>query len=74
MGFIYIIKNTVNDHVYVGQTRRTIEIRWKEHLRHCDQEKHQVLGHAMRKYGKDKFFIEQLEECDKALVAEREIY
>ena len=74
MGFIYIIKNTVNDYVYIGQTRRSIEIRWKEHLRHCDQEKNQVLGRAMRKHGKDKFFIEQLEECDDALLDEKEIY
>ena len=74
MGFIYIIKNSINDHVYIGQTCRTIEVRWKEHLRHCEQERSQVLGRAMRKYGKDKFFIEQLEECDDSILDEREIY
>ena len=74
MGFIYIIKNTINHHVYIGQTRRTIEIRWKEHLRHCNQEKNQVLGRAMKKYGKNNFFIEQLEECEDSLLDEREKY
>ena len=74
MGYIYIIRNTINDHVYVGQTTRDIETRWKEHLRHINQDKKQILGYAMTKYGKDNFFIEQLEECDDALLDEREQY
>lgn len=32
MGYIYIIKNTVNNKVYIGQTRRTIQLRFNEHL------------------------------------------
>lgn len=74
MGFIYVIKNTINNYVYVGQTTRSIEIRWKEHLRHCNQEHKQILGRAMTKYGKDNFFIEQLEECNDSLLDEREKY
>lgn len=34
-GFIYIIKNTINKKVYIGQTRVSVDIRWKEHLRHA---------------------------------------
>lgn len=31
MGFIYKIINDINDKIYVGMTRYTIENRWKEH-------------------------------------------
>jgi len=34
MGYIYIIKNDINDKIYIGQTSRSIEVRWKEHVRH----------------------------------------
>ena len=27
MGFIYVVKNTVNNKVYIGQTTQTIEIK-----------------------------------------------
>ena len=30
-GYIYIIKNDINDKVYVGQTARDIQIRFHEH-------------------------------------------
>lgn len=51
-GFIYIIKNTINNtinnKVYIGQTRVSVE---------------QVINRAMKKYGVDKFYIETLEKC-----------
>lgn len=72
-GFIYIIKNTVNSKVYIGQTRTSIEQRWKEHLRHA-QYGDQVINRAMKKYGVDKFYIETLEICDVSILDEREIY
>ena len=72
-GFIYIIRNTVNSKVYIGQTRVTVEQRWKEHLRHA-RYGDQVINRAMRKYGVDKFYIETLEICDVKLLDCREIY
>lgn len=72
-GFIYIIKNTVNSKVYIGQTRTSIEQRWKEHLRHA-QYGDQIINRAMRKYGVDKFYIETLEICSIELLDYREIY
>ena len=33
MGYIYKIINDINDKIYIGQTIRTIEERWKEHLK-----------------------------------------
>ena len=47
-GFIYIIRNTVNSKVYIGQTRVSVDIRWKEHLRHA-RYGNQVINRAMRK-------------------------
>lgn len=72
-GFIYIIKNTVNSKVYIGQTRTSVDQRWKEHLRHS-QYGDQVINRAMKKYGIDKFYIETLEICDVYILDEREIY
>ena len=72
-GFIYIIKNTVNSKVYIGQTRTSVDQRWKEHLRHA-QYGDQVINRAMKKYGVDKFYIETLEICDVSILDEREIY
>lgn len=59
MGYIYIIKNDINDKVYVGQTSRNIEVRWKEHVRHTDQ----IIDKAIHKYGFEHFWFEQVEEC-----------
>lgn len=72
-GFIYIIKNTINNKVYIGQTRVSVEIRWKEHLRHA-QYGEQVINRAMKKYGVDKFYIETLEICSLDNLDYREMY
>lgn len=72
-GFIYIIRNTVNEKVYIGQTKVSVDIRWKEHLRHA-QYGEQVINRAMKKYGIDKFYIETLEICDQSVIDEKEIY
>lgn len=72
-GFIYIIRNTINDKVYIGQTKTSVENRWKEHLRHA-RYGDQVINRAMNKYGIDKFYVETLEICDLDVLDEREIY
>ena len=72
-GFIYIIKNTINNKVYIGQTRVSVEQRWKEHLRHA-QYGEQVINRAMKKYGIDKFYIETLEVCSVDILNYREMY
>ena len=72
-GFIYIIRNTVNNKVYIGQTRISIDIRWKEHLRHA-RYGDQVINRAMKKYGIDKFYIETLEICTLDVLDYREMF
>ena len=72
-GFIYIIRNTVNNKVYIGQTKVSVDIRWKEHLRHAKYGD-QIINRAMRKHGIDKFYIETLEICSLDILDYREMY
>lgn len=76
MGYIYIIKNDINDKVYIGKTTKTIQSRWMEHLESIYQTstQHRPLYAAMRKHGYKHFYIEQLEEVDNSLLNEQEIY
>lgn len=72
-GFIYIIRNTVNNKVYIGQTKVSVDVRWQEHLRHAKYGD-QIINRAMRKYGVDKFYIEALEICSIDVIDYREMY
>lgn len=73
-GRIYIIRNTVNDKVYVGQTHVSIKLRFQNHLSAARHGKDYVIGKAIRKYGEDKFYVELLEECLVEELNEREQY
>lgn len=73
MGFIYKITNIVNRKSYIGLTYQTIEQRWKKHLQNADNIDY-TLYRAMRKYGKDKFTIEQIEEVSDDILPVREQY
>lgn len=82
MGFIYKVTNSVNGKVYIGQTMRTIPVRWAEHLRDSGMiptqkpcSKHVSIFHqALRKYGVKSFVVCQVEECDDNYLDERERY
>lgn len=77
MGYIYKITNKLNNKVYIGQTIRTIEERWKDHQRLLYNEKSNTrpLYLAMAKYGLNNFIIEELEEVkNNKLLDEREKY
>lgn len=75
-GSIYIIKNTCNEKVYIGQTTQSVEERFKQHLKPSQIKRCRYkLYRAMEKYGKDNFYVETLESdipYDK--LDEREIY
>ena len=65
MGFIYKISNNVNDKVYIGQTQRTLEERWNEHLKNVKYNKIQTkLYLAIREIGIEHFSFEAIESCD----------
>jgi group I intron endonuclease len=62
---IYKITNLVNGKVYVGQTTRTIERRFSEHLWECENKKsknyNSPLNRALRKYGENNFILELID-------------
>lgn len=74
---VYIIKNKVNNLVYVGQSV-DIMCRWWAHKQAAKNEKNQThytqIHQAMKKLGIDNFYIEVLEECEYQKLSEREIY
>jgi len=71
-GMVYKITNSVNGKIYVGQTIRNLERRFKEH---CIKEGCPIFFKAIKKYGKENFNTEVIEECrDTDELNEKEIY
>ena len=60
---IYVIKNSANNKVYVGQTWRSMERRFQVHLQNSTANHCIKLRRATKKYGADKFSIELLTFC-----------
>ena len=77
MPFIYKIYNDINNKFYIGKTSKTVNDRWQEHIYtalYRKQKRNFKLYKAIRKYGIEHFFIEEIEECNKDSVDEREKY
>jgi group I intron endonuclease len=55
---IYIIRNKINDKVYVGQTWTTTDKRWKS-----GYSKQPHMNNAIKLYGKDNFYYEEIMSC-----------
>lgn len=74
---IYIIKNNINNKVYIGQSVN-IKIRWIAHkysAEHIDrQDSHTKIHTAMRELGVDNFYYEVIEECPINELNAKEIY
>lgn len=73
MGYIYIIKNKVNNKVYIGQTRLSVEKRFNDHLRNCKSGSTKLYT-EMRELGVDKFYYDIIEECNNKNLNDREIF
>lgn len=75
-GHIYKIVNSVNDKVYIGQTKRTIDFRYRQHI--CTAKsatkRHSAIHNAMLKYGIENFHVELIEDCPIEQMDEREMY
>ena len=56
---IYKITNTLNEKLYVGQTRQPIEKRFLQHAK-----AHTPLGNAMRTCELENFTLEVIERCE----------
>ena len=70
---VYLIRNTVNQKVYVGSSRH-IPQRWKEHFGELSQGKHDnpKLMNAFRKYGSGAFKLEVALTCPPEELLHRE--
>lgn len=74
MAFIYKITNKVNGKVYIGQTQKTIQERFANHIKKAKIHTNRYLYDAMNYYGYENFTVEKIEECPKEKLDEREIY
>lgn len=73
-GIIYLVTNTLNGKVYIGQTTQSLVRRWRQH-RCVRNGKLSHLQHAIAKYGESRFVTRQLEACsDKDSLNTREMY
>ena len=60
--FIYKITNKINDKIYIGQTIRSINLRWNEHI--CSKSGGEsIIKNALLKHGKDNFLMEVIYEA-----------
>lgn len=75
MAYIYKITNKINNKIYIGETNRTIDIRWRQHKQRAKNiNNKEYLYNAMRKYGIENFAIEEIEECPDEARFERETF
>lgn len=59
---VYKITCLVNDNIYIGYTKRTLEKRFRSHI--CASKKKKTkLYYAFKKYGIENFIIEELFRC-----------
>lgn len=71
--------NTVNNKIYIGQTKKTLNQRWSSHKSRARKGSTLAIHNAMRKYGVENFSIhpiaqatslEEANEIEKALIIE----
>lgn len=76
MGIIYKITNLINNKIYIGQTRKDEPSRWQEHVWHAyndPQSDTPYLCAAIKKYGRENFSREILEEVEDKELNQKEI-
>lgn len=73
--YIYVIKNILNNKVYVGQTKNPTR-RWQQHQYDCftKNETWTRLYCSMRKHGVNNFTYTIIQECDTLDVNQNEIH
>lgn len=54
-GSIYLIKNTINNKIYIGQTTQSVDNRFKQHLKLLKSNEKQAIYKAIKKHGKNNF-------------------
>ena len=74
---IYIIRNKINDKVYIGQTSQSVAVRFSQHMKPSTTKQRGTykIYNAVNKYGKENFYYEILEEhLTSEQADEREVY
>lgn len=71
MRFIYVLKNLINEKVYVGQTKNPKQRR-ATHFYTAKRNIKYPLYRSIRKHGAENFSFEVIEECDDTVINERE--
>jgi group I intron endonuclease len=71
---IYLLTNTVNGKTYVGVTTKGLDVRWAQHYNAANRNSSVYLHRAIRKYGKDAFIQEIVEETTVEEMYLREQY
>lgn len=61
---IYKMQNKVNGKVYIGQTRRALDTRIREHVSAAKNGQDCYIGKAIRKYGEDNFDVSIIATAD----------
>lgn len=78
LGKIYKITNKINGKIYVGQTVKSLKERFNKHCwRTTEKDRYHLdmaIKKAIRKYGKENFTIELIEEVETTKLDEREVY
>lgn len=75
MGLIYKITNKLNNKSYIGQTHKSLEIRWKRHCWQSEYKKNMPICLAIKKYGKENFSVEEITQCSSQKeLDEKEIF
>lgn len=64
-GRIYKITNIINGKIYIGQTIYPLSYRFTNHISDAKNNRGYAIASAIRKYGKENFTIELLEECSE---------
>src|SRR5690606_26110393 len=72
MAGIYIIKNNINNKVYIGSTLKSINFRFKTHIKLLNNSKHEnpLLQNAWNKYGVKNFTFEVIEKFENITIDE----
>lgn len=71
MRYVYVIRNEINQKVYVGQTGNP-DSRQKQHFRAARRGDKHPLYDSIRCHGENCFTFEIIEKCDESLINERE--
>jgi group I intron endonuclease len=60
-GYIYCIKNLINNYVYIGSTKQSLKARFEQHKRDMHKHINSKLYKAMNEFKIENFYIELLE-------------